>query len=165
MGISRKKPGIFDDGPIDLTQEGAVRLRERLEHLKKILPDLAAETQRTAAYGDRSENAEYKEAKSALRRTQWQIWTLEDRLKRVVEIKTPRKPSGIVELGSTVVVESTTGIKKTYKIVGPYETNPTQARISNQSPLGTALMYRKTGDVIRVRTPGGTQEYRIVEVT
>src|SRR5438105_14181744 len=88
-----------DDGPIHLTPEGANRMRAQLARLKQILPALAAEAQRTAAYGDRSENAEYKEAKSTLRRTQWKIYTLEDQLKRVLIIKTGTDAGGVVRLG------------------------------------------------------------------
>src|SRR3989338_5383221 len=102
----RKRVGVVaDDEPIPLTIEGLRRLREKLARLKRIFPDLALEAQRTAAYGDRSDNAEYKEAKSALRRTQRQIWTIEDQLTRVVEISLGKSASGKIQLGSTVILE------------------------------------------------------------
>lgn len=153
-----------DDKPIHLTPEGITRLRERLAHLKKKLPDYIAEVQRTAAYGDRSDNAEYKQAKGTLRRTHWLIFKIEDELKRVVPITLGKHISGTVQLGSTVVVESKEGKKKTFEIVGPYETDPDAGRISDQSPLGAALINKKQGDTVVIETLRGTEEYRIIEI-
>src|SRR3989338_4352574 len=108
MRISRRKSDEFrkwDDGPVYLTEEGFRHLREKLARLKNALPDLSAEAQRTAAYGDRSDNAEYKEAKSTLRRTHRQILSIQDQVKRVVIIASGPNASGAVQLGSTVVLE------------------------------------------------------------
>ncbi len=162
--INRKQAQAEEDGPLHITPEGFRRLKERLARLKQILPDLALEAQRTAAYGDRSENAEYKEAKSALRRTQRQIWTIEEQIKRAILIQSGQNASGTVQLGSTVMIESSKGVRATYEIVGSFETDPKRARISQESPLGAALIGRAKGDLIKIQVRAGPQEYRILEI-
>lgn len=155
--------GSPQDGPLYLTKDGLRRLKDKHARLKTSLPALIAETARTAAYGDRSENAEYKEAKSQLRRTHNQIWSIEARLKRVQIIDERQNTSGIVELGSTVVLEAS-GKQITFQILGPHETNPDKGSISHLSPLGKALMHRKKGDVVKIATENGTRIYRILEI-
>jgi len=158
--LSRQKGNA---GPIHLTKDGFERMKEQLARLKKSMPDLVAEAQRTAAYGDRSDNAEYKEAKSSLRRAQGRIFNIEDQIKRVVIIEPDRNISGTVQLGSTAVLE-TGGMKKTFQIVGPHETDPANGRISYKSPLGAALMNRAKGDTVTIQTGSGNKIYRIIEV-
>ncbi|HUC31145.1 MAG TPA: transcription elongation factor GreA [Candidatus Paceibacterota bacterium] len=164
---SRRPPP--NNEPVYLTPEGIKRLTARLDRLKRSLPAVIEEAARTAAYGDRSDNAEYKEAKGILRRTRGQILNIEDQLKRVVAIPASGDVSGSVGLGSTVklmpVVKSGAGGKtKIFRILGSSETDPGRGRISHTSPLGAALLGHKKGDVIIVQTPGGKQEYRIVEI-
>ena len=170
MQIPRRKSDEFrkrDDGPVYLTEEGFKHLREKLARLKSALPDLSAEAQRTAAYGDRSDNAEYKEAKSTLRRTNRQILSIQDQIKRVVVITSGPNTSGKVQLGSTVVLNKD-GAQKTFQIVGSRETDPVRGRISYQSPLGAALMNRAKGDTVTIHPPtgggSGSQKYRIIEI-
>src|SRR5271157_370080 len=117
--------------PIYLTPEGHLRLERKLDRLKRELPGFIEETARTAAYGDRSDNAEYKEAKSTLRRTQRQIWTIEDQLKRIIRIEPGLNATGTAHLGSTVVLEFPDGTRQTLEIVGPFETDPSKGRISH----------------------------------
>ncbi|MBI4991675.1 MAG: GreA/GreB family elongation factor [Candidatus Harrisonbacteria bacterium] len=155
---------IRDDGPIYLTPEGIKRLKEKLIRLKQELPDLIAEAKRTAAYGDRSDNAEYKEAKSILRRTHRQILGTEDQLKRAIEITLGRNATGTIKLGSTVILESKERVRKTFQIVGPYETNPERGRISHQSPLGAALIDHTKGEKITIQTMNGPKEFLVIEV-
>lgn len=152
-----------DDGPIHLTEEGFKHLQEKLERLKRTLPDFINETQRTAAYGDRSDNAEYKEAKSILRRTHWQILSIQDQIKRAVIIVSGLNAFGTVQLGSTVVLDID-GLQKTFQILGSHETNPAKGRISHQSPLGAALMNHAKGDTVTVQTASGAKKYRILEI-
>lgn len=152
-----------DDGPVYLTEEGFKSLQEKLERLKRALPDFINETQRTAAYGDRSDNAEYKEAKSILRRTHWKILSIQDQIKRVVIIAPGSNVSGAVQLGSTVVLE-TDGARKTFQILGSHEANPAKGRISHQSPLGATLMNHIKGDTITIQTVSGSKKYRILEI-
>ena len=166
MQIPRRKSDLFkkrDDGPVHLTEEGLKRLREQLERLKKSLPDLIGEASRAAAYCDRSENDEYKEAKSKLRGTHRQILSIQDQIKRAVVIKMGSGVLGKVQLGSTVVLEMD-GERKIFQIVGSQETNPSKGRISHQSPLGAALLNHKKGDTVKIQIRGGSQEYRILEI-
>ncbi len=163
--------GSPQGGPLYLTKDGLRRLNDKHARLKASLPELITETARTAAYGDRSENAEYKEAKSQLRRTHNQIWSIEARLKRVQIIDERRNTSGIVELGSTVVLETNGSAGSpqawkhvTFQILGPHETNPDKGRISHVSPLGKALMHRKKGDAVKIATENGSRIYRILEI-
>jgi len=162
---SRRPPPNTE--PVYLTPEGVKRLEARLERLKRSLPAAIEEAARTAAYGDRSDNAEYKESKGILRRTRGQILNIEDQLKRVVVIPAGSDETGKVRLGSTVVLEIKNGVasvRKTFRIVGSSETDPARGRISHTSPLGSALIGHVAGDSVIVRTPGGEQKYLIVEV-
>lgn len=161
--------------PLHITEKGLQKLKDQFKQLELSLPDLIKETARTAAYGDRSENAEYQAAKSALRRAHRQILTLKDQIKRAVIIKPSLSASGVIQIGSTVVLEAS-GARLTFQIVGPHETDPAKGRISYQSPLGAALMNRKKGDIIVVHLPTGSdvmsrvggksssQKYRILEI-
>lgn len=151
------------EGPIHITEEGFKRMKEKLARLKLALPDYIVETQKAAAFGDRSDNAEYKDAKSRLTRTHWQILITQDQIKRVVIIPSGKNNSGKVQLGSTVVLQIGK-TRKTFQILGAYETNPTLGRISFQSPLGAALMNHKKGDIITIKTPTGSKEYLIIEI-
>ena len=164
MQIPRRKSDvlkIWDDGPIHLTEEAFERMKNNLARLKHDLPELIAEAQRTAAFGDRSDSAEYKEAKSILRRTHWQILSIKDQIKRVVIIKPGENISGTVQLGSTVVLEAEDGAQRTFLILGKRETNPSEGRISDESPLGASLINRSKGDIVG---GNGFRKYRILEV-
>jgi transcription elongation GreA/GreB family factor len=164
MQIPRRRSEKFqkpDDGPIYLTPQGFEDLKATLAHLKKVLPGYIAEAQRTAAYGDRSDNAEYKQAKGTLRRTNYRILEIEDQLKRVSIIPVGKNNSGIVSLGSTVTLELRGGERRAFQILGSHETNPSGGRISQESPLGSALLNKKVGETVVVKE----MEYRIVDIT
>ena len=164
-----------DVKPVYLTPEGIERLQEQLARLKRRLPAAAEEAVRTAAYGDRSDNAEYKQAKGALRRMHYQIFEIETQLKHAVAINTGANASGIVQLGSTVILEVNAkgqskekSQQKIFQIVGPHETDPAHGRISHLSPLGAALLNHAKGDVVTIKTTmsngGSAQDYRILEI-
>jgi transcription elongation factor GreA len=158
-----EKLKVRDESPIPLTEDGLARLKERLARLRSALPNFITETQRTAAYGDRSDSAEYKEAKGNLRRAHRQILSLRDQIKRAVVIKPGPSASGKVQLGSTVVLEIN-GTEKTFQILGSYETDPARGRISHLSPLGAALMNHAKGDTVTIQTASGSKKYRILEI-
>lgn len=174
MQIPRRRTDqykISGSQTIHLTEAGLRQLKERLARIKQKLPELIAETARTAAYGDRSENVEYQEAKSALRRANFQILSIEDQLKRIEIISEGPNLSGKVELGSRVTLEiapadlhqgKTDPI--TFQILGTRETNPGQGRISNQSPLGQALLGRSVGEIIELDTKNGIRQYKILAI-
>lgn len=156
---------VRETGPVYLTEEGLERLKARLLKLKKLLPALIDETQKAAAYGDRSDNAEYKEAKHSLRRTEGQILSIEDRLKRVEVIKTDESLKGIVQIGSTVALRKADGTLKIFEILGRFETDPGSGSISNESPLGQAILGKKLGDKFNFKLPSGAEVgYEIAEV-
>jgi transcription elongation GreA/GreB family factor len=149
--------------PVYLTPEGLERLKGKLAHLKNILPGLIDETARTGAYGDRSDSVEYTDAKGRLRRTQNQIYRIEDELKKVEIITSGPSAKGTVQIGSIVCLESG-AVKKTFQILGPKETNPGAGAISYLSPLGAALLERAAGEEVEVQTASGIKKYRITEI-
>ncbi|MDP2695806.1 MAG: GreA/GreB family elongation factor [bacterium] len=166
MQIPRRKSEALkkrDEGPVYLTENGLRQLQERLARLKKALPNFIVETQRTAAYGDRSDNAEYGEAKSTLRRTHGQILSLEDRIKRAVVIRPSKNFSSKVRLSSTVVLE-VDGVRKIFQILGPHESDPARGRISYKSPLGAALLDHRKDETVIIKTATGLKKYRILEI-
>lgn len=166
MQIPRRKSEELrrrDEGPVYITEAGLKRLKEKMARLKAALPERIAEAQRTAAYGDRSENAEYKEAKGILRRTHWQILGIEDQIRRAALITPGSGASGAIQIGSTVVL-GLDGKRKTFQILGSQEADPDRGRISNQSPLGAALLGHKKGDSVTVQTGRGSKQYQILEV-
>ncbi|HVM77074.1 MAG TPA: GreA/GreB family elongation factor [Candidatus Paceibacterota bacterium] len=156
--------------PIPMTPEGIEELRRKLEQVKIRLPALAEEAARTAAYGDRSDNAEYKLAKGALRRAMYESSEIEDKLKRVVPIVRGVSADGAIRIGSVITVDLLSDDKKTktsqqlFHIVGPAETNPSEGRISNESPLGKALIGHKKEDVVTVLVGTATKHYRVIAV-
>lgn len=159
--------------PIHLTPDGIARMKAELERLRHNLPALAAEAGRTAAFGDRSENAEYQAAKRDLRRTKGRILRLTAILKHAMPLPTGPARDGRVQLGSTVTLApcdercaaTNGGSQKTYRLVTPSEANPTRGRISMQSPLGKAAIGKRRNDIIAITTPRGTQTYRIIDIS
>ncbi len=158
-----EKLKVRDQGPVHLTEGGLKDLKDKLARLKESLPKLATDAKTAADYGDRSENAEYQAAKSKLRGTHRQIISLEDQIRRASVIKSGPTSSGLVQLGSTVALESG-NTRTTFQIVGPSETEPTKGRISDQSPLGAALLGHKKGDSIILKTGAGEKNYTIIDV-
>lgn len=158
-----------DGEPVYLTPEGIARLEKELARLKRIMPEAAAEAARTAAYGDRSDNAEYKQAKGTLRRMHHQMFEIENQLKRAAPIARGRNAAGTIQLGSTVVLVAESAgeavaARKIFEIVGPKETDPAHGRISHQSPLGAALIGHAEGDLVTIATGRGNQSYRVAEI-
>ncbi|HTY39640.1 MAG TPA: transcription elongation factor GreA [Candidatus Paceibacterota bacterium] len=148
---------------IHLSPEGIKKLKDELAQLKRALPARIEETARTAAYGDRSDNAEYKMAKGALRFTHRRILELEDQLKRAVVIPTGEDASGKIHLGSTVRLRAKDGTERAFRILGPQEADVAKGFISEKSPLGAGLIGRRRGETVIIQTPSGSQEYEILE--
>lgn len=166
MQIPRRKADELkkrDNGPVYLTEAGFARLQEKLARIKRSLPELIDATAEAAAAGDRSDNAAYTSSKAALRRANWQILEIEDELKRAAVITSGSDANGAAKLGSVVVLEVSGGLKK-FEIVGPKETDPGAGRISQRSPLGAALIGKKIGDAVTIKTTGGANQYRILKI-
>ncbi|MBI2099075.1 GreA/GreB family elongation factor [Candidatus Uhrbacteria bacterium] len=163
MQVPKRKPGKFAHLKADqnITEEKFEELKAELERLKKFsLPAAAEEVATLAQMGDFSENAAYQMAKGRLRGINQRILELEDRIKYAVIIK-PSKNAQTVGLGHKVTIESG-GESKTYLILGSAETDPLKGIISQNSPLGSALMGRKLGDKIKIPPKG--VEWKILKI-
>ena len=154
---------VRDESPVNLTAEALAAMKDKVERLKAAIPRLADEAKRTADYGDRSENAEYKDAKGKLRGAHRQILSLQDQIKRAVVIKSGSGAGGKITLGSTVVLE-TGGRALTFRILGPHEADPDKGIISDKSPLGAALIGHKKGDEVKIASGKSGITYRITDI-
>jgi transcription elongation factor GreA len=112
--------------------------------------------------GDLTENAEYVDAKDEQGLVEQRIAELDAALKSVEVIR--KETNDLVSVGDTVTVQWD-GTEKTYMIVGPNEADPAEGRISNESPVGVALIGKRTGDIVTIRTPTGPREARIINIT
>ncbi|MBQ9734487.1 MAG: transcription elongation factor GreA [Clostridia bacterium] len=148
-----------------LTKEGKEELEKRLEYLKVTKRAEITERIKTAReFGDLSENAEYDAAKNEQAMIEGEILEIENKLKYAVIIKDGAK-KGTVSLGSKVdFVDEQTGEEFTYEIVGTTEADVEAGRISNESPIGNALLGRKAGDSIKVVVPAGITEITVKKV-
>lgn len=148
-----------------LTEKGLADLKQELDTLKNVRRKEVAERLKEAiSYGDLSENAEYEEAKNEQAFVEGRILELEKKIKHAKIIH--GKKQGMVRIGSTVAIkEKKSGEKATYTIVGSTEADPTAARISNESPVGKAVLGSKKGDVVTVQAPVGKIEYEILSIS
>lgn len=153
--------------PTMLTEEGLKNLEEELAFLKDVKRKEIAEKIKVArSYGDLSENSEYDDAKNEQAIMEARITTIEAILKTAVIIDESETSNEHVHLTSVVTIENLkTGKQSTYKIVGSNETNPKEGKISDESPIGKALMEKSVGDVAEVETPGGTVAFKVIEIT
>ena len=149
-----------------LTKEGKEELEKRLEYLKLEKRAEITERIKTAReFGDLSENAEYDAAKNEQAMIEGEILEIENKLKYAVIIKDSDAKKGVVSLGSKVdFVDEELGETVTYEIVGTTEADVEQGRISNESPIGNALLGRKAGDKISVNAPAGITNITIKKV-
>jgi transcription elongation factor GreA len=147
-----------------LTPEGYAKLEEELLYLKNVRrPEVAAAIHEAKMDGDVSENAGYEEAKRQQAFLEGRIITVETMLKSAVLIET-EGPSDTVILGSRVTVVEDGFDPETYTIVGSAEANPGDGRISNESPLGKALIGRKVDDMVTFKAPGGQVEMKLIRI-
>ena len=147
-----------------LTKEGKEELEKRLEFLKVVKRAEITERIKTAReFGDLSENAEYDAAKNEQAMIEGEIIEIENKLKYAVIIKESKK--GLVSLGSKVdFVDDDTNEEFTYEIVGTTEADVELGRISNESPIGNALLGRKAGDSVKVTVPAGITSITVKKV-
>lgn len=146
-----------------LSKEKLEELKDELNQLKTAKRGEIAERLKAAKdFGDLSENSEYSEAREEQARVEGRIFELEETLKQASVIE---KGSSVTEVhvGSTVTVKYD-GKTMKYSIVGSNETIPEEGRISNESPLGKALLGRKVGDIVSFPTPGGEATYTIGKI-
>ena len=150
-----------------LTREGMRKLEMELAHLRT---DGRAEVaqrlhQALEEGGDLLENAEFEAAKNEQAFVEGRIMTIETMLLHAKIIKKSSTATGIIGLGSVVVIKEEGGKAETYKIVGAAEANPAEGSISNESPLGKALLGQKQSSKVRIKAPGGELIFRIVKVS
>jgi transcription elongation factor GreA len=151
---------------IVLTPEGQAKLEEELKHLETTRRREVGERIKEAKeFGDLSENSEYDDAKNEQAWVESRIIEITQILARATIIDTPKK-SDKVNLGCKVELESNTGAKRVYQVVGSAEADPAADKISNESPVGAAILGHKKGDVVSVNTPSGKViEYTIVSIS
>jgi len=148
-----------------ITPQGAVRLKQELDHLWRVLrPQVTQAVQEAAAQGDRSENAEYIYGKRQLREIDRRVRFLRQRLEGMVVVGSAPPDRTRVFFGAWVKVEDEAGAEAEYRIVGPDEFDAAPGYISMDSPLGRALMRKALDDEVKVELPGGVKVYEIVAV-
>lgn len=151
---------------VRLTKEGVKKYEDRLEYLKTTgRLEIAEQIKIARSFGDLSENAEYDAAKLEQSRMEYEIVELENMLKDVVLIEDDAVSKDVIVVGSKVRVHLSS-INKTveYQIMGSAESDPAKNRISNESPVGAALLGHKAGDVVDVNTPGGVMRIEIINL-
>lgn len=145
-----------------LTPDGLRKLQEELEYYKNVRrPEVATRIHSAKEEGDVTENAEYDDAKNEQAFVEGRILTLEQILNNYVLIQ-EGGTSDRVTLGSRVTIVEDGESPETFQIVGSAEADPTSGRISNESPLGKALLMRSVGETVQVQTPGGVRRVRII---
>ena len=148
-----------------LTAEGATRLKAELEQLKGSARDEIARRLRAAIQmGDLSENADYHKAKEDQGFLEGRIQELEYLLKNVVIITENNQNRDSVDLGVKVTIQEEDFPAETYQLVGAKEADPRNGRISNESPIGKALLGARVGDVVEASTPNGIVKFKIIRI-
>jgi transcription elongation factor GreA len=147
-----------------LTREGYQKLQEELEYSRTIRrQEIANRLHEAMEGGELIENAEYESAKNEQAFVEGRIKELEILL-ATARVITEEEKHENAQVGSTVSVQEEGGSPETYVIVGAAEANPRAGKISNESPLGRALINRKAGDLVKVEAPGGSFEVQILKV-
>ncbi|PYI50257.1 transcription elongation factor GreA [Paenibacillus flagellatus] len=156
----------MNEKEVILTQEGLKKLEEELEHLKSVKRREVAERIKVAiGYGDISENSEYEDAKNEQAFIEGRIITLEKMLRNARIINNDEVDTDTVSVGSIVTVEDLEfGETVEYSIVGTAESDPFQNKISNESPVGKALIGKKKDSVVDVQVPAGVIQYKIIDI-
>lgn len=149
-----------------LTAEGYRELKERLDHLTTDRRREIAEAIKEAReFGDLSENAEYDAAKNEQAILEDEIAELEEQLRDAKVIEKGDQPRGEVAIGSTVTIKGAKNRELKFKLVGSAEADPDQNRLSNESPIGRAVLGGKKGDKVDVSTPKGIVKYEITAIS
>jgi transcription elongation factor GreA len=151
---------------IPITREGLEKLRAELNHLESVeKPQNIKAIGEARGHGDLSENAEYHAAKERQSFLGGKINELKAIIGKSEVLKVESGPADHIVFGRTVLLYNLqTDEETTYQLLGPYESDPENGRISVTSPLGQALIGKEVGDEIRVTTPGGVQEFEILEI-
>lgn len=149
-----------------LSLDGLKQLEQELLHLRTVKRlEVAERIKQAREYGDISENSEYEDAKNEQAFIEGRILVLEKMLRNARVIDEPAGGNGVVAVGSTVVLKDLEyGDELTYMIVGTTEADPSHNRISNESPVGRAIMGQKVDTIVSVDAPDGVIKYKILEI-
>lgn len=154
----------MSEKPVFVTQEGKLKLQEELEHLVTVRrKEVADKIHSAKEEGDIMENSAYDEAKNEQAFLEGRIRTLEAMLKNAVIID-PEGNGDRIGLGAYVTLRDGQGPSETFRIVGSAEADPQAGLISNESPVGRALLGRRPGERVEVNTPGGVLTFEILDV-
>ncbi|MCL1789806.1 MAG: transcription elongation factor GreA [Peptococcaceae bacterium] len=158
---------MVDEKEVFLTRDGLLKLEEELEFLKtQKRREVADRIKQAIEFGDISENSEYEDAKNEQAFIEGRIISLEKMLRNVRVIdETEHEASDLVTLGSTVVIRDVEdSVEVQYTIVGSAEADPASSRISNESPVGMAVLGKSKGSIVEVAVPVGVLRYEIVDI-
>lgn len=149
-----------------LTHEGVEEIERKLEYLKAVKRmEIAEQIKVARAFGDLSENAEYDEAKNEQARVEMEIATLEKMLKTATIIDEKSVSLDVVSVGTTVkVLDIESKEEEDFYIVGSAEVDVSKNKISNESPVGRALLGHTKGSIVTVETPAGSMELKILKI-
>ncbi|MBQ5759965.1 MAG: transcription elongation factor GreA [Schwartzia sp.] len=151
---------------IILTEEGLKKLEERHEYLVSVKRREVAERLKEAiALGDLSENSEYDDAKNEQSAVETEILDLMAKIRNAEIIKKDDSKKNVVHMGDTVIIKDMDfGDEMEYTLVGSTEADPTEMKISNESPVGAAILGQKVGKTVEVSAPAGLLKYKIVKI-
>ncbi len=149
-----------------LTKDGLKKLQDELENLKSVRRiEVAERIKQAIAFGDISENSEYDDAKNEQAFIEGRIQELEQKLRNVEVISEEKKPKNLVTMGCKVVVRDMEfNEDMEYTLVGTAEADPEAMRISNESPVGAAILGQRIGKIVEVQAPVGTIKYKILKI-
>lgn len=147
-----------------LTQQGVDELKAELQELTGLRSEIAERIKTAREFGDLSENMEYSAARQDQERNEARIAEIEHIIANVQVITAP-KTDGKVVLGSTVRLKSAAGKEKQFQVVGTVEADPLNGKISDESPIGEALLGKKEGDSVEIKTPNETITYTIIDIS
>jgi transcription elongation factor GreA len=149
-----------------LTEEGLREKQEKLDFLKTVRrAEISEQIKEARAFGDLSENAEYDEAKNEQARVENEISQLEKLLRNATIVDDAGIDSTTVNIGTSVrILDEEMGEEEEYLVVSSVEADADKKRISNESPVGSALMGKKVGDIAAVTTPAGTINFRVLDI-
>ena len=148
-----------------LTPEGLEKLKTELEHLHSVRrQEIADQIHRAKELGGTVDKAEYDDAKNEQAFVEGRILTLEKVTKHATLIQEEKSPSKWVKLGSKVTVRNQDGEEEHYSIVGSVEADPSDGKISNESPVGSALLGKKVGDKVEAQVPAGTLKLKVISI-
>ncbi|MBU0982062.1 transcription elongation factor GreA [Patescibacteria group bacterium] len=151
-----------------VTKEGLKALQEELDNLKNIRrKEVAVRLKEAISYGDLSENSEYEEAKNEQAFVEGRILELEDKIKHAKVVDEKQHSKKIIEIGTRVKLRNTKKKSEEYDItiVGATESDALSGRVSNESPLGMALLGAKAGEKVKVNAPAGVSEFEVLKLS